>query len=397
MRTEIPDPRLFQTFVAALPAQAAPFLLALSGGLDSCCLLDLCLLERETSARKLRALHVNHGLRGAASEQDEQLVRELCDTHSIPLEVRRVPQDYLRQGNLQHRAHQFRRSCLLEARGTEEWILSAHHAWDQTESLLAALMHGKLPWGLMGIRGKEKPFLRPLLTISRSSLEAWALERTLKWREDASNQALCYERNFLRHRLAAPMRQILGAELESITQRISSQLAQARDVLGRRVSEVYEITLLGKDTNCITLARTPLLKYHDLIVRELLLRLSLEMGFWPRPPVQRRLQELAVFLREARPGSWKALSREWQLSLSRDRVQVHTSLPGPLTPMPLPKTGSFELGLGVFHIVAVAPETTTADMYSTPAGTERARLRNWLPGDRLRIGPRARAKPWPSC
>ena len=340
--------------------------------------------ERARSGRRLRALHVNHGLRGSDADADEGLVRDQCRTHGVPLRVLCADPSVLRQGNLQHQAHCFRRTCLLDEREEGEWILTAHHAADQTESLLAALLHAKLPWGLAGILPLDKPWLRPLLSVSRSELLAWALANGLTWREDKSNWDSSYERNYIRHAIAAPLRDRLGEELEQIFGRISCQVAAARESLQQCSEEVLDNSTLGKIEDCITLARAPILQYHDLIVRELLLRLSRRLAFWPRPPIQQRLQEIVDFMRQGSPGKWKALDAQWELSLSRGRVQIHRGLPELPAEAGLAAT-PLTYGLGRFFVAEAPVSNGATSLCLSDDQLNRARLRRWSAGDRVRL------------
>ena len=68
-----------------LPKLPEHVLIGLSGGADSVALFRLLVYLRDTQGLALEAVHVNHGLRGEASDGDEQFVRELCDRHGVRL------------------------------------------------------------------------------------------------------------------------------------------------------------------------------------------------------------------------------------------------------------------------------------------------------------------------
>src|SRR4051794_15017013 len=87
-----------------LVVAGGPLLVVVSGGGDSCCLLDVAL---KLGAR-VSALHVNYGLRGAESDADEALCRELCERLGVTLHVERVPLRDDTGGNLQARARDAR-------------------------------------------------------------------------------------------------------------------------------------------------------------------------------------------------------------------------------------------------------------------------------------------------
>src|SRR4051794_30193468 len=87
---------------SALVTAGEPLLVMLSGGADSCCLLDVAV---QLGAR-VSALHVNYGLRGEESDRDEAHCRALCDRLDVPLRVERVELDP--GSNLQARARDAR-------------------------------------------------------------------------------------------------------------------------------------------------------------------------------------------------------------------------------------------------------------------------------------------------
>jgi len=183
---------------------------AVSGGLDSCALLHA--LARLAGERRLvlAVCHVNHHLRGEASDADQVFVAALAERLGLPFQVRDVWPERLRAtGSSRERpspeeaARRLRHEALdamAEAFGADAIVL-AHHADDQAETVLLRLLRGTGPGGLAGIRERSRDGrrLRPLLRVARAEVEAWARAEGLAWREDASND----DRRFARNRLRA--------------------------------------------------------------------------------------------------------------------------------------------------------------------------------------------------
>ena len=184
------------------------YVLALSGGCDSLCLLFLLQAMQETEGISFCAVHVNHGLREEAGA-DEAFCVERCAALDIPLTVYREPVALeaekrglgteecgrlLRYERLSQAARLFR----------AEGILTAHHRDDQAETLLFQLLRGS---GVPGLKGMPPlghtaqgiPLIRPLLRIPREDLEACLREMGESWQEDGSNQDTAYSRNYIRH------------------------------------------------------------------------------------------------------------------------------------------------------------------------------------------------------
>ena len=188
-------------------------LAGLSGGADSVALLHL-LLE---SGAQVTAVHVNHGLRGEASDGDEAFVRALCQQLDVPLLVyRAAPPENPGEGWAREARYAFFRQA-MQASGADALVL-AHHRDDQAETLLLHLMRGA---GLTGLTGMAADvvvdgvrILRPLLGFSREYLRAYLRQKGQTWREDASNADPRYLRNAVRHELLPVMERLAPGAAE---------------------------------------------------------------------------------------------------------------------------------------------------------------------------------------
>ena len=183
-------------------------IIGLSGGADSCALLDL-LASLSAFPLRLIAAHLNHTLRGSDSDDDEEFCRDLAAHHQIPFEARRVDVKALAAKeslNLEDAGRRARIAFFDELR--DRWqaaaVVLAHHADDQAETLLMRLLRGSGMSGLVGMPWRNgRNYVRPLLEISRSEIEAYLSARQLNWREDASNRDTAFLRNRIRHELFA--------------------------------------------------------------------------------------------------------------------------------------------------------------------------------------------------
>lgn len=182
-------------------------IVALSGGADSCALLDILHQLSATTATKLVAAHLNHRLRGTESDADERFCRELAQRYALPFECRRldVAECARQQGlNLEDAGRRARITFLNEVRVTWQAtvIALAHHADDQAETVLMRLLRGSGSNGLSGMSFRSSHNrIRPLLTSTRSEIEAYLRSRKLEYREDSSNRDTAFLRNRIRHEL----------------------------------------------------------------------------------------------------------------------------------------------------------------------------------------------------
>ena len=177
-------------------------LIGLSGGGDSVALL-LRLLSLGNGAQ-LRAIHVNHGLRGEESDGDEAFVRQLCLEKRVPLTVRRLQPPEHPSEDWAREARYAAFSEVYHAWPADALVL-AHHLDDQAETVLMHLLRGSGLNGLTGMRPESRQrgmrILRPLLDTPRETLRRELEEQNQPWREDSSNASDRYLRNRVRHEL----------------------------------------------------------------------------------------------------------------------------------------------------------------------------------------------------
>lgn len=192
-------------------------LVAVSGGVDSMVLLEHC---RQLQLTMIVA-HVNYGLRGEESKKDEQLVLEYCNTHQIPCETLRVEPSHWQhhKGSTQAIARAIRYDWFEQLRSKHgaRYTLTAHHANDQTETMLMQFIRGGGGKSVYGMPELHKGLLRPLLAVSRKTIQRYAEEYTVPWRDDQSNNTDAYTRNFIRHHIL-PLVEQLNPEIHDTIQ-----------------------------------------------------------------------------------------------------------------------------------------------------------------------------------
>jgi tRNA(Ile)-lysidine synthase len=153
--------------------------------------------------------HINHGLRGEDSEADEVFVSNLAASLGCGIAVEGVAPNAERRGRssrerptLQEAARRVRYDALerIRQRTGAFCVATAHNADDQAETVLLRLMRGCGPIGLGGIPevSPSDSVVRPLLSVTRAEIVAYAQACELSWREDASNRDVGYTRNRLR-------------------------------------------------------------------------------------------------------------------------------------------------------------------------------------------------------
>lgn len=177
-------------------------LLAVSGGLDSVCMLDYFAKNAIEFGVTLAVAHIDHGIRGLASAEDAEFVREITKKYGLPFYFKSLGDLLVNAPNVEERARELRYEILhrFKKEGNFDFIATAHHGDDQAETLYMRLARGTSLIGLRGVKTfREDGVFRPFLSIFRENLCQYAKENCLKWREDSTNADNAYRRNFIRN------------------------------------------------------------------------------------------------------------------------------------------------------------------------------------------------------
>ena len=177
---------------------------AVSGGPDSVCLLHILLeLAPRLGIAVTAVAHLNHQLRGEASDEDERFVAELASRAGVAFLCDRVKVSEA-GGNLEQEARRARLAFFSRVikDGVANRVATGHTADDQAETVLFRLLRGAGLAGLSGILPMTREgIVRPLLDVTRADVSEFLRGRGLTWREDATNQDARFARNRIRHSL----------------------------------------------------------------------------------------------------------------------------------------------------------------------------------------------------
>jgi len=218
------------------PQLRGPGVVAVSGGADSVALLRIL----AGWVGPVIVAHVNHQLRGADSDADEQFVRDLASSlrltcQSIAIDV---AGEARRNGaNLEDAARRLRYDWLASVarESSASWIATGHSADDQAETVLHRLLRGTGIQGLRGIARQRElqpgiSLVRPLLGASRTEIVDFLNSIGQPWREDLSNRDPAFTRNRIRHELL-PLLRSFNPSVIQVLSRLSEQANELHDML----------------------------------------------------------------------------------------------------------------------------------------------------------------------
>lgn len=261
-------------------------LAAVSGGADSVCLLVLLSKLSASYPFQLRAVHVEHGIRGEESREDCAFVRDLCKGMEVPLTVRAIRAAELaaisgRSLEEEARIQRYRIFREIAEETGAARVAVAHHMGDQAETVLWNLIRGTGSRGLAGIRpvralGETCTVIRPLLGADRRQIEAYLAACGIPFRTDRTNLDPTITRNRIRLKILP--------ELEKLNRRAGRHIARAArqvgeeaaflDRLADQAAETCTEGFPGADREAGSIRLAPFLA-EDPVIRRRILRTCL--------------------------------------------------------------------------------------------------------------------------
>ena len=274
-------------------------IISCSGGADS---TALSLIFSEMTKRKnnfpLALFHMNFGLRGNDSVEDERFVRDLAAHLDCALYVEHADASTMPPGeSVQEWARRLRREKLELFAGKTQVIVLGHHLDDVAESVLMRLSRGSSPGTMAGMRVYAQPYWRPLLTTSKEIIKKYLQKQGQTWREDLSNASDIYARNVVRLKVLPELERLFpGASA-----RIARTALEAQDL-----AQAAEQVLVPKDFSCNTLLPLSFIASHpDSVARFLLaslIKYALPNQF--KQLSQSFLDQVLLVTRAPKPGVW---------------------------------------------------------------------------------------------
>lgn len=186
-------------------------IIGLSGGADSVALTHILLSLKEELSLNLVAAHVNHCIRGAEADRDEQFVKDFCEKLEIPLKTLRfdVPKEAEKTGESEEECGRRIRYEFFNSLADENSVIAtAHNFNDAVETFFINLTRGAGLKGLCSIPAKRGNIIRPLIECSRDEIEKYCKDNQLSFVTDSTNLSPDYTRNRIRHNVIKEMQSI---------------------------------------------------------------------------------------------------------------------------------------------------------------------------------------------
>ncbi|MCL5743079.1 MAG: tRNA lysidine(34) synthetase TilS [Acidobacteria bacterium] len=374
---------------------------AVSGGADSVCLLDVLLALAPRWDLSLSVLHVNHLLRGAESDADEEFVRNLAARLGLPFSSLAV-EVAAQPDNLEQAARRARLDFFWDqlAAGAVNKVALGHTRSDQAETVLFRLLRGSGSAGLAGIRpvAGGGALVRPLIDVERGDVLMYLGERGIAWREDSTNRNPAFARNRIRHQLLPELTREWNPGIVGILAQTADWAREEEQYWNREIERIGEtVWRVERGAVVVDIGR---LEAHPVAVRRRLVRRAIELTRGDLRAVDFGHVESILSLASGSEGHRRAQAPGVDAIRSFDRLRIAT--PGTYPGL----ANSYSLDLAVPGEVGIPGEETriTTELIDNSETKEKGedvynggkggldweklsgplRLRNWRPGDSYR-------------
>jgi tRNA(Ile)-lysidine synthase len=374
----------FASALGGLPLTAGDgAVVAVSGGADSLALADLLHRTRESHRLALTIGHVDHGIHPSSGTVAASVER-FALRRGLPFAAAHLG---LGAGASETIARSARYAALEQLRRSAgaRWIVTAHHADDQAETVLMRLLHGSGPAGLAGMSPVRGRILRPLLGFARAELIAYAAERELDGWEDPSNADVRHERAWLREAVLP----LLRDRIPDVTARItrSARQAAADRAAWDALLDSLPALAVARDPAGISVAAPPLAGYDSRLASALVRALGRRAGIVIGP---RRADQVVDLARSGRSGSSLPLGGDARAEIAFGRLRL-VAAGDPTTAAAVLALGDSRAGDARWGRWSLRWSTESAPGEQPRNGmtawfvpTPELRVREWQPGDRLR-------------
>jgi tRNA(Ile)-lysidine synthase len=316
---------------------------------------------------KIVVAHVNYKLRGADSDRDADLVKEISKENKLPFQCLeydlRADLDQ-HGGNLQEKARDIRYLFFQKLLNTHDsaYLVLAHHQGDQIENFWMQMARSGGIRAMSGMSMKNSRTLRPLLSIPKEQLHHYAIENNIQWRFDTSNQKNEYTRNIWRN--------ILIPKLKESIPHIDESVMRLQEVFREQIreDEKHTLSLIKSKNKSILLKYTVMNTFNSNQWIEWLYQLDIPRSLSESIVVLPFATNGKKVLIESKRSPYKAVWREEKGLYFQAKEEPHI------------KTPQFTLS----DALSIPKSFTKDILYLNPEFVKgQINIRKWQQGDRI--------------
>jgi tRNA(Ile)-lysidine synthase len=228
-------------------------LIAVSGGQDSLCLLQMLLDLQPKWGWQLAIAHCNHRWR-SDSDQNAAYVQQLAQSWQLPYDCATATDMQTSEAA----ARQWRYQVLTDMALKQncQFVVTGHTGSDRAETLLYNLIRGSGADGLQALTWQRAlapglQLVRPLLDFTRSETAQFCQEIHLQVWEDSTNQDWHYARNRIRHQLLPYLQAHFNPQVEQALTQTAELLRAEVEYLEAAAAQLWQLAT-GSESSILT-------------------------------------------------------------------------------------------------------------------------------------------------
>ena len=241
-------------------------LVALSGGMDSMCLIDAFYKLKSELNYNLMAIHVHHGIRGKEADRDSSFVKDYCKSMDIKLITEKVNAVKFSKDEgltleeaarkLRYEAFEKNWKKLSSKSGKNDiYVLVAQHERDQVETVIHNMIRGTGIKGIAGMKKQNGNILRPLLDIKKSEIEKYVDKYDVPYVVDSTNDDEKYTRNFIRKQIIDKF-DLINKSASTHIAELAKNADEVSEYIEAQSSKAYKNVVLKETKNTVVLNLT---------------------------------------------------------------------------------------------------------------------------------------------
>lgn len=291
-----------------------------SGGADSTFLSYLA--QQVLAAKKVQLIlaHLNHNLRGKDSEKDALFIAKLGKKLSMKIEIKSVKFTKFSEEQGRQARQKFLEECRQKHKA--DYILLAHHADDNTETILMNFVRGSGLTGLQGMKVQNGKILRPLLSLNKADILAYLKKHKISYQEDITNKDNSYTRNSYRNQLI-PLLKEKNPNLNLSLKRIAQNLAEIKNFLEQQAIDwlnLHNTKTIKGDHSSYDLKSFR--QQHIAVQKEILRQLHQKTTGHLQELESKHLEEVLDLLMNSHSGKHKNLGKITEISIKGKAFQI---------------------------------------------------------------------------
>ncbi|MBD3168080.1 MAG: tRNA lysidine(34) synthetase TilS [candidate division Zixibacteria bacterium] len=256
-----------------LIANGEKVLVACSGGPDSIALASILMRFMDVSAIELGFAHLNHKIRSEAGK-DMAFVKDFARKYRIPFYGKTIDVPAYADKHdltLEEAARECRYNFLYSIAEKKRYtkIAIGHTRDDNIETVLFNFIRGSGISGLSGIKPVRDNFIRPLLFLSKDEITGWLKSEGIAYVVDKTNLQSLYTRNRIRNKLIPEIKKEFNPNFDNSIERLSKISSEYEDFVHGETEKALQKSLIERDKSKIVLDLKKLLRYHNIIKRNL--------------------------------------------------------------------------------------------------------------------------------